>query len=983
MRASSRVAPAVAMAAVMLLASLAAAPEHALAAPPGPGGYSVLGAFDNLQDSNDLLFDRPGFNNITAVSLPNHAFVQRAMVNMSFGAYPGTRSAPWDPMLDVGDDGTIEWKYDSSWGGALGLQDRFSDGSTRQSLRFEEGGSTSFTVRLPTDAEVTEAYVDVEGLPIPHWVKQYTLTPRSDSDGEYGPKMAEYEGEMWVIWQCYDEQVTDGGTDSDVVVRMFDGTRWDRIIDLSAPMDGLEDDIPQIIPYGGKLYAIWSKGDGTATAGGHTELVYRAYDGTEWGPETRFSGKREDGLNTYERCEVYDGKLYVIWKTTDPSYCHDARNGVDLDIVYRAFDGESWGDIIEITASDNDFEDWSVDAAVYRGMLYVIWDTFDTPNRWPRSSDVVIRAFDGSTWTRQTTLSPLGDAGSAGGALDDALPRLHVHDNPVTGEEELFAIWMRGETILNGQDGFTIVYRRFTGGEWTPMETLSVRPRGEPVDQMFPMLITYNGTLYAIWTMGFNTTKQEEGDTSLIATYGDIIIRSFDGEAWSPVLELTPMGNGYDNASHPSIFEFDGKVYAAWETPLPTGHDTVSWEIVMRHLELSPVEVRMTMGTTTPVVWGWEKLPNTKRRAYMDAEALTDAVRSSPVAHTDAYGNSYVELPITLETANPSRLLLSNLTIEYDYRVSVEFTETARARTEDARDNTRVDKPVRIPFRVSTGQAGRVTLEDPFVEYYLDYPPWLVSDVPEVRLLEDEGRDYIVNLEDFFSDDWDDGSLSFTVVSEDDPAGAVEAYVETGYLAIRLPTPNWFGQASVVVRAFDTTGFYHNDSNAVRITVLPVNDAPILGYIPDQYDLELDEERTEFVWAYDPDGDALRFVADTPLVRIEGTSRNTSRFVVTFQLGMAHPLRFNVTVYDTSNASDEQTVMYNYTLERKVVQTNHDFPWVLVLLLLLVLALVAAERMRRPYRRSTEEQIWEEEAEEEERRLAEESPSVLRRMFRF
>jgi hypothetical protein len=328
-------------------------------------------------------------------------------------------------------------------------------------------------------------------------------------------------------------------------------------------------------------------------------------------------------------------------------------------------------------------------------------------------------------------------------------------------------------------------------------------------------------------------------------------------------------------------------------------------------------------------------------------------------------------------------LLLSNLTIEYDYRVSVEFTKTARARTEDARDNTRVDKPVRIPFRVSTGQAGRVTLEDPFVEYYLDYPPWLVSDVPEVRLLEDEGRDYIVNLEDFFSDDWDDGSLSFTVVSEDDPAGAVEAYVETGYLAIRLPTPNWFGQASVVVRAFDTTGFYHNDSNTVRITVLPVNDAPILGYIPDQYDLELDEERTEFVWAYDPDGDALRFVADTPLVRIEGTSRNTSRFVVTFQLGMAHPLRFNVTVYDTSNASDEQTVMYNYTLERKVVQTNHDFPWVLVLLLLLVLALVAAERMRRPYRRSTEEQIWEEEAEEEERRLAEESPSALRRMFRF
>jgi hypothetical protein len=484
--------------------------------------------------------------------------------------------------------------------------------------------------------------------------------------------------------------------------------------------------------------------------------------------------------------------------------------------------------------------------------------------------------------------------------------------------------------------------------------------------------------------MGLNTTESHEGNTNLISTYGDIIIRSFDGEAWSPVLELTPMGNGYDNASHPYIFEFEGKVYAAWETPLPTGHDTISWEIVMRHLELSPVEVRMTMGpAASPVVWGWEKLPNTKRRAYLDAEALTDAIASSPVVHTDAYGNRYVELPLTLEAATPSRLLLSNLTIEYDYGVSVDFTATAKARTESARDNTRVDKPVRIPFRVSTGQSGRVTLEDPFVEYYLDYPPWLVRDVPEVRLLEDEGRDYIVNLEDFFADDWDDGSLSFTVVSEHDPAGAVEAYVETGYLAVRLPTPNWYGEVTIVVRSFDTTGFYHNDSNEIRITVLPVNDAPILGYIPDQPELELDEMHIELVWAYDPDGDELRFETDSPHVKVAQSSRNASRLSITLAAFMPRPLLFNVSVYDTSNASDQQSVMYNYTFERKVIKTDFDFPWVLVLLLLLVLGLVAAERMRRPYKRSTEEQIWEEEAEEEERRLAEESPSALRRMFRF
>ncbi len=955
------------------------------AAPPGPGGYKFIDSFEDLEYSQDLLFDRPGFNNQSAVVLPNHAFVQKATVNMSFGTFPGSRSAPWDPALDVGDDGTIEWRFDSSKGGPLGLQDRFADGSTSQTMRFEglEGGDSSFTVRLPWGAEVTEAYVDVEGLPLPHWVRQYTLTPRTDSDGEYGPKMVEFQGSLWVIWQSEDENITEGGTDSDVVVRRFDGTKWDRITCLSEPMDSDEDDIPQLIVFNDLLFAIWAKGDGKATDGGHTELVYRTYDGTSWAAEKRISGPKEDGLNTYERCVVYKDKLYVVWKTTDPNVCNHATTKPDLDIVYRAFDGTDWGAITEITASTNDDEDWSVDAAVYKGMLYVIWDTWDTPG-WNRDSDVVIRSFNGATWTSQLTLSPLSDGGLVGSELNDALPRLHVYPNPVTGEDELFAIWMRGNTILGDRgSGYHIVYRRFTGGEWTPMERLSFTPPGEPVDQMFPSLITYNGTLYAIWTMGTNTTSRPEGSTNLIATYGDIIIRSFDGEAWSPVLELTPLGNGYDNASHPNIYVYDDKVFAAWETPLPTGHDTLSWEIVMRHLQLEPVTVRLSMGGGFGPVWGPERLPNVKRRAVLDADELTQAIRGSPIVHQDAYGNRYVEVPLSITVQTPSTLRLSNLTIAYDYRVTVDFTETAEARTAAARDNTRVDKPVRIPFKVSTGQAGRITLEDPKVEYYLDYPPWLERAVPEVQLLEDEGRDYIYDLEEFFNDDWDDGRLVFAVVSEKDPQNGVEARIEGGYLAVRLPRPNWYGEATVVLRAFDTTGFYHNDSNEVVIRVLPVNDAPILGYIPDRTDLELDDEHAELVWAYDPDGDDLLFSTDSPSVKLVQTGKNTTRLLVTYVLGLPRPLRFNITVTDPYEASDEQTVTYNYTIQKKVVATRHDFPWELFLLLLLILALVAAERLRKPYRRTTEEQIWEEEADEELRREADESGSLIRRIFRF
>jgi len=982
-----RLPGAVLAALLMLLSGLV--PTVSAAVPPGPGGYNVLGQFDNRQDTRDLLFDQPGFNDQTAISLPNHAFVGSATVNMSFGVFPGSRSATWDPTLDVGEDGIVDWRFDSSRGGALGLQDTFSDGNSAQSMRFDDAGSSEFSIKLPLGGVVTDAYVDVEGFPLPHWVKQYTLTPRTDSPGEYGPKMVEYGGDLWVIWQTYDVNITQETEQnkkySDVVVRKFDGTRWDRIVDLTSESDPYEDDIPQIIAYGGKLYAIWSKGDGKATPGGESEIVYRAYDGTSWSPQARISGPMKRGtvscLNTYERCVVFQDRLYVVWKTTDPDVANiDQFTGEDEDIVYSSFDGTSWSAITEITAANNDYTDWSVDVISYRGMLYVIWDTWDTQGfAGNRDSDVVYRAFDGRTWSSQITLSPLSDAGLVQRGLDDALPRLYVFDNELTGEPELFAIWMRGTSIINpGSDGFSIVLRRYTGGEWLPMETISRMPAGDPVDQMFPSLIAFNDTLYAIWTIGTNTTEHPEGNTHLIATYGDIIIRSFDGETWSPLLELTPMGNGYDNASHPSIYVYKGKVYASWETPLPTSHDTDSWEIVMRHLELEPVRARLSVGETEPVVWGPEKLPNQKRRVHLDPAELTRVLHSAGYTHEDAYSNKYTELPVVLEVETPSTVKLSNLTIEYDYTATVDFTATAQGMTDAARDNTRTDRPVRINFKISTGQAGRVSLEHPKVEYYLDYPPWLLRPVPAVEVLEDEPRGDLLDLNDFFTDDWDAGHLSFIVLDERDPDGAVEPYLEGGRLGVRLPVPNWNGEVTLTVRAFDSTGFYHNDSNQFIVRVLPVNDPPYLDYIPDRTDLVLDEEHVEYANAHDVDGDPLRFSTDSGQVRIDA---RTGKLSVVYEPGFPRPLLFNVTVTDPSGAFDSQQVTWNYTVKRMRVETHHEFPYGLFLLLIVVLCLVAAERLRKPYRKSEEDQVWEEEAADEERLRAEESGSWLKRYF--
>ncbi len=944
-----------------------------------PLGGLELNVFSDSMTSRDLVFPGPGYNDQTTMVLPNHAFIDSATVNMTFGTFPGTNSAPWDPALDVGADDDQEWAFDSDRGGPLGLQDRFADGSTEQTLSFNKatGGSRTFYVRLPRDATITEAYVDVEGFPIPHWVEQYELTPKTDSKGEYGPKMTEYNGELWVIWESSDQNITTGG-DSDVVVRMFDGEKWHRITELSTPYDDDEDDIPQIIAYGGKLYAIWSRGDGRATAGGQSELVYREWDGTEWSPIALISGPKEDGLNTYERCVVYKDQLYVVWKSTDPNYCNHDYGSRDLDIVYASFDGEKWTLPKEITASTNDQEDWSVDAVVYNGLLYVIWDTWERDITVSSGNvDVVYRYFDGKNWGSLRNLSPPEDKSLAFNAKQDALPRFYVWFNPVTEEKELYAIWMRGRTILSGGDGYHIVYRRYTGSDWLPMEQLSY-VGDEPVDQMFPSLVAFNGTLYAIWTIGTNTTSRPEGSTTLIATYGDIIIRSFDGSRWSPILELTPLGNGYDDASHPSIYIYDGKVYAAWETPLPTPHGGTSWEIVMRHLQIAPVTVRLEFGEGNPVVWGWKRLSNEKQRVYFDTEALTECLNTMPYS-MDRYLNKYTEFPLKITDEAAANVKLSNLTIRYEYKVSVDIADEAEAVIAGQRDNTHVDKDVRIPFKVSTGQAGRITLEDPIVVYHMDYPPLLLEDVPAQQVFEDEARDYLVDLHDYFTDDWDNESLRFVIIEESEPH-YVDAYLIDSWLSVKLPEKDWNGNVTVRVRAHDRHPFYHNDSNEFVIRVLPVNDAPVLHFIQDR-EMEVDVEHTEYLQASDPDVEdrgLLRFSDDSDVIDVDP---KTGRLQVTFRSYDPKVIYFNVTVSDPQGLTDSQEVRFNYTMTRVRVEEEDDFPYALIIMLLLILVLVVAERLRRPYRMSDDEAIWDEEAAYEERAMARTTGKWWRRFY--
>jgi DNA-binding transcriptional ArsR family regulator len=121
--------------------------------------------------------------------------------------------------------------------------------------------------------------------------------------------------------------------------------------------------------------------------------------------------------------------------------------------------------------------------------------------------------------------------------------------------------------------------------------------------------------------------------------------------------------------------------------------------------------------------------------------------------------------------------------------------------------------------------------------YEPNLPPYLVRGaIPNGTFVLEEDQmtaEHLIDLEEFFSDDRDDGNLTFTIVDQED-RGTMVATIEGMYLSVEQKVPNWHGELNFQVEAADNgilgleLQMYQlrSLSNPFRITVASVNDAP-------------------------------------------------------------------------------------------------------------------------------------------------------------
>jgi len=107
-----------------------------------------------------------------------------------------------------------------------------------------------------------------------------------------------------------------------------------------------------------------------------------------------------------------------------------------------------------------------------------------------------------------------------------------------------------------------------------------------------------------------------------------------------------------------------------------------------------------------------------------------------------------------------------------------------------------------------------------------NWPPELSSTIPDVSFYEDTTLPNAFKIDDYFTDP-DGDELTFSSLSSN-----VLIHIDNSTFYVTLnSTQDWFGVEYVTFKAMDTNGALTEQT--VKVTVLPVNDAPVIREIPD------------------------------------------------------------------------------------------------------------------------------------------------------
>ena len=786
----------------------------------------------------------PGTVAGNTIVLPRYSYVVESYLQVSPHAGGDLRGIE-DLRLDVNGDGSFEWAFNSTGAGRFGHQDRLADGARAVPLRFGTPGEQKVVVRLPAGATVLNATMDVEGILEDVALKPYKVTGQRAFDmlglsvagvgdlnrdgyddvavGAPGSDSKTFtDNGLFTVYygspsgpQLGAGDTITGTETGDFLgmslagVRDFNGDGFGEV--LAGAPNATHRGMGPVTPNTGVAYLYAN--DGTRLRA----LPVRVIPGGSTGGQMGFSVAEIGDVDGDGTLDIGAGEIFANRSPLQPlvgrvSVAPSGPMGVGSDL---------WGDTAYSFFGSSILQARDLDSD--RKPDFVIGAKFNTP-----SNGVVGRAF--VYLSGQNFKNPLVFMGdqpmanfSASGAAGD-----------FNGDGLVDLALGAPDFVADGKQlGAVFIYPGGPKGPDPSAKPMVLLGRGR--DCGFGSSLASPGDLDADGTDDLLVGIPRLAKEMSVAPSGavDVILTGRDrtGTLWGDMLNSN-FGYSVDDAGDVDRDGFRDFIVGA-PTHTAGNIDAAGLAAVFTTQINAPRNPWLNVGGAGANDWSWTgSFTRTVRTKDMAAKFNGIMSNEMPVVYDD-FGNPFVEIPVFVHTDRPGILVVSNISIVYDWSATVDVNpnkETGNltwALNKILDPHEMADPPeMEIPLVFNSSSAGAIWVHGLYI--LIDEAP-----VPEpefsVELPEDGSDWYLVDLYTVFADDFQpDEELTYWVEGYTNDTIVNANITDWRWLSVDAfngsQNDNWTGEVRIEVSAMDDA--WLDGYTNITVRVVPVNDPP-------------------------------------------------------------------------------------------------------------------------------------------------------------
>jgi hypothetical protein len=825
-------------------------------------------SFEGGADEATAVLAAPAYEATVNLVVPADYYTRNLTMRVTGLASEGNASA-YPESVTVGLNNTILWGFQRTGFGPMGMQDRFYSGQKEVQLSFGKGGGSQKThLRLPKEAVVQSAFLELKGSPVisKRELINYTGTDAGDGLG-YAVSMA--------------GDVNGDGFGDVVVVIPFDATKGTNAGRAHIYFGGASlNASPGVVLLGenpNRQFGFSVSDAGDVNGDGYDDVIVGAwynafifFGGPHMDPiaDVVLSNSSLNDTILYVGCagdvnnDGYDdvilgGSYYLNpGQISQAAYIYfggpNMDNKLDVALYGRAgsfscaMSVSSAGDLNNDSYDDVIFGDNFKDIiGDNTGEVYIFFGGQNMDNK----TNVNL--------TGTSNLANLGFCVSGGGDInedgyDDVLVACVQHNGNMPGAVYVLfggqnmdnKIDMTFSNIDIGNDGHQSVDRAGdVNGDGHGDIIVGAYSESAASNGAGAVYVYYGGK-----NMDTNADLTFLGDSSVETCFGISASGAGDvnNDGYDDMIVGSPFNsaNG-DGAGRAYIYSLVNVTFGGLLDPSLVIDSKTVWN---RSGTLSFDDTESTVDLAAP---------------------LNAHLRSAQPSGKDEFGNAYVDIPLVTFAGSEGILTLFNLSIRYDHNATImDFSPHFNSYLQRHKSEKDASGNINLPLRIKSQTAGRVKIFG--LEIGRDFPPAQVKKIDGAELDEDSTNVTLIDLHAYFQDDIDqDDNLTFTIVSSTNSTIVRLWITAKRYLSADAMTweenDNWTGTVEARVASSDRWG-QATESNTFTIVIKDVNDAPVITSSPPptaeagvryQYNVSADDgddDPLEFTLSKAPEG---------------------------------------------------------------------------------------------------------------------------------